>query len=140
MTMTLDNPTAVATATAQVRWNAALKALRSTGVKTKMNYSSCCRSCANLGEDPYIAVYGGQGNAYGWVDGVMFERNEMARIKRSYWSLTAEAMPKKSKIEKVYVEFNDLAAAEGAALAFAMEGFDVDWDGTEAKCIVVTMS
>jgi len=134
MTMTLDNTTATQTKTAQERFNAALKNLRSVGIKTKMNYSSCCRSCANLGTDPYIAMYGGQGNAYGWVEGVMYYRSDIAAAKRHYRT------PSQTKrVERVFIEFNDINAAEAAAVAFGAEGFGIEWNGKDSHCVEVKM-
>lgn len=139
MTMIVDIP--VQTLTPQKHFNRALRKIRATGIKTEMNYTTCCRSCANLGDEPYIASFGGQGRAYAWVEGIMYTRSQIAKMKYNTRSLkpTLAWMGKEGRVENVFLDFNDLSAAEIAADTFREEGFVVNWDGTDAKCVVVKM-
>ena len=129
------------TATAQVRFNNALKAVRKVGVATRVNFSSCCRSCAVLPEDKVtLWTFGGQGNAYAWFEGTMVNRSELAKLKARVFTVTLEKLEKAKALEtEVYFNFTDIIAAEAAVICFEAEGFEVDWDGTDLKCVVVKM-
>ena len=128
-TVTLTN------VTTQVRFNDVLRDIRKAGIHTKMNYSSCCRSCAQLGTDAYLAHFGGQDNAYGWLEGEMFARSAIAKAKRYYRVPSAQ-----DKIDIIFLEFNVLETAELVTVLFRAAGFEVDWNGTESQCVQVKVS
>jgi hypothetical protein len=128
--------------TAQVRFNAAMKSIRKVGVTTRINFQTCCRGCAVFPDNTAILwTMAGQGNAFAWFDGVMVNRNVLAKLKRrNYGYVTMDELSRARGIEKeIYFYFTDIVAAEAAQIAFEAEGFEVEWDGTDIHAVLVKM-
>jgi hypothetical protein len=129
------------TETVQIRFTNALKAIRKDGIATRMNVMSCCGGCADIPESehkPVIWTFGGQGGAFSYIDGVMVYRDVLAKVKRRGYGITAETVAaNKGKVTKVYINHTSVESARIAATAFHVEGFDVEWDGTDMNCVVV---
>jgi hypothetical protein len=104
------------------RFDIAMREIRSAGVVARRNIMTCCRSCYDAGvadTQPIIWHYGGQGHR--------LDFNE---------DLTGAA---------VYFNHNNLVGEDGTPTQqgravvehFETRGFEVDWDGTEAKTIII---
>ena len=138
----MNTAIAIQTETAKVRWSNALKTLRAVGIATRMNVKSCCRSCANIDTDrATVWTFGGQGNAFSWLDGTMVNREILYKVKaRSFGGVTLDSMKRNKGIEEqVFFNFTDIIAAEAAVIAFEAEGFEVEWNGTEGQCVIIKM-
>lgn len=127
--------------TTQERWNAAVKGIRSQGVKIKQNVAMCCRGCIGyetLGMEqdstqPYVYTYGGQGDAYRWIEGKPYYRDEYKRRTRKHPFKDAR---KDTAVSRVYI-YHGNQSGEIVLQAFKAAGFDVSWDGTEGTALVV---
>jgi hypothetical protein len=138
-TATLTAP--VQTATDQVRFGNALKAIRKMGVTTRLNVQSCCRSCAEIPEDKAtLWNFGGQDNAFSWFEGTMVYRHKLAKAKRRFYYVSLDGMERThSIVHTLFFYFTDIVAAEIAAACFKAEGFTVEWDGTFASAVVIKL-
>lgn len=123
--------TAVMTVTAQDRWKAALKTLRASGVRVRQNVQACCRGCISeekLGmkspDEAYAMTFGGQGNAYAWVNDELVYRESLS------WNRRTKA------VEAVYFNHGN-GSAQRIADAFSQQGFDVEWNGTDGQCVII---
>ena len=104
------------------RFDIAMREIRSAGVVARRNIMTCCRSCYDAGvseTQPIIWHYGGQGSR--------LDFNE---------NLTGAA---------IYFNHDNLVGEDGTPTQqgravvehFETRGFEVDWDGTEAKTIII---
>ncbi|HLP97628.1 MAG TPA: hypothetical protein VK149_04205 [Sideroxyarcus sp.] len=109
------------TITTKQAWNAAFNDMRKAGIAARRNVRSCCRGCVTadkLGlegyddEKPYVWNFGGQGMA------LSFD-----------WMGQAES-------QKVWLNHGN-GSAETAVEILRSHGFEVEWDGTQHKCIEV---
>lgn len=125
--------------TTQERFLTAIKDARGKGAKVRQNVQKCCRSCItpeDLGlakgfETPLAYTFGGQGNAIYWDA----QGNPVIRTG-SYtgWSRRRTFITKPE--DSAYFNHDN---GGGAIIADAMraQGFEVEWDGTEAQCVIV---
>lgn len=130
-------------ATTQTRWNAAIKEIRSNGVKLRQNVQQCCRGCIEykdigLEEDsatPYAYTYGGQGCAVKWIEGEPFYRDPANKMIRTHRTHLLERV----RASEAYWNHGN---GSGAVIkeAFEAQGFEVAWGGSEDYAIVVTLS
>lgn len=129
------------TVTTQTRFGNALKSIRKIGVTTRINVMSCCRGCAELPEDKAVLwTFGGQDNAFSWLDGEMVYRDKLATAKRRYSRVNSASMNRiNGFVDSVFFYFTEIVAAEAAAACFAAEGFTVEWDGTFSSAVVIKM-
>ena len=118
---------------AKARWNRAAKALRKSGVHFRTNINSCCRGCVgeeqlNLkdSEQAYGWNFAGQGQRIVWAE------DGSGHIQGDRWSRQTRAE------EVVYVNHGNDAAAR-IVEAFRAEGFKVEWNGSDANCVEVTL-
>lgn len=129
----------------KARWTRATKAIRKAGVRFRSNVQKCCRGCVtaeDLGApNDDVAVgwtFGGQGGRIAWdeYDGHAFhpvssgwgfrtdaDREVVAWINHS--GFTGDGTVAGTPAGRVIAE------------AFRAEGFEVEWDGTDAKCVEV---
>jgi len=132
-TLTAPADTAVELSTKE-RWNKAVREIRKTGVAIKQNVRECCRSCVaeeKLGmknsDQPYAFTYGGQGNATKWKDDETMVLAYVPRYGRA------------EVVTEVYFNHgND--SAKVVADTFRANGFTVNWDGSENKCVTVKVN
>lgn len=123
----------VARNTTQARLNRALRATRKEGVKVRQNVGGCCRGCItreDLGAQegqPYAYTYGGQGSAYSW------DWHGESAIYRS-----AQAWETSRKVDRLYFTHGD-GAAPVLAATLREEGFEVEWNGDNAKAVIVIL-
>ena len=136
--MTFIHP---ADTTAQERWNAAVKDLRTRVPAVRINFRrSCCLGCATpeaLGFDPattpYALTFGGQGSAFAWWNGVMVYAADRAKHVRRGWG-RFQGRP----VDREYFRHGG-GVGEIIADTFREHGFTVEWDGTESKTVMVLM-
>lgn len=129
----MTTATVIATqVTTEDRWKAAVKSLRASGVRVRQNIMECCRGCVSeekLGmktpTEPIAWTFGGQGGAVSWVKGEPFYRDTL----RSHRSRTRA-------VEEIYFNHSN-DAGQRIAQAFIGQGFEVDWDGTNSKTVIV---
>lgn len=129
------------------RYQAAVKAIRSQGVKVRQNVRKCCRGCilpSDLGfppeadgssEEPgaYCYTYGGQGHAITWRDGVAYNAADLRRYERHFYSI-----PENARESRVYWNHGG-GAGQVVADAFREQGFEVEWNGKEAFTVEVVL-
>lgn len=113
--------TTTSTRTTRQRWNSAWRNLQPLGVFTRVNYMSCCRTCAvsefyadeGCGEaQPMAWTYGGQGNY------LRFSRDEGEPSRDS-----------------VYI-YHSHGGAQAIIASLEREGFTVVWDGDVNKAVL----
>lgn len=122
----------------KARWNRAIKSLRGEGVHVRQNIMQCCRGCVTESDlnmkdksQPVAWTFGGQQNAYSWIEDTIVSRSTI-NGRRSY-SLREGA--------ETEIYFNhDNGAAAATKAAFEAEGFSVDWDGEDFKCVIVKVN
>lgn len=111
--------------TLEVRFDKALKTIRKAGITAKRNVMGCCRSCIDLGlatNVPVVWHYGGQGNRtsivgnYADADTMYFNHSNLA------------------------TDDGVTSAGEVVLKAFEDNGFEVEWDKTSWKCLVVKLA
>lgn len=115
-------------------WNKSIREIRKAGVAIKQNVRECCRGCINdekLGlkneDQPYAYTYGGQGGATKWEND---EKMVLAYVPR---------YSKNAPVTEVYFNHgND--SAKIVADTFRANGFTVNWDGSEYKCVTVKVN
>jgi hypothetical protein len=131
--------------TTKARYAAAVKALKAADVTTRINVRQCCRGCVSpeqlgLTDDttatqPYAWTYGGQGGALRW-DPATGEPVEDLPRRRGWGSTTSSSAG-------VFAYWNhggpDLVAARAVVDAFTAQGFEVEWNGSEHQCPIVTV-
>lgn len=128
-------------ATVEERFKAALKQARRDGAKVRTNIQECCRGCVTwqkLGfkseeeseTTPLAWTYGGQGGAVTWMNGEAFYRAELNR--RTRWYSNSE----RARVDVIWFNHSN-GGAEIIAKAMKDQGFEVDWDGSEYKCVGV---
>lgn len=132
--------TATSELTMKARFRSALKEIRANGVKVRQNVQKCCRGCVTeekLGmkseNEAYAFTYGGQGNAYTWVDddNAPVSRDSLRKFQRRGYG-----RPNLRPVNSIYFNHgND--SGQVIAESFKNNGFEVDWDGSEMKCVVV---
>ncbi len=129
MTDTLIAPTF----TARERWDKASRVLRKNGIQFRFNVQKCCRSCiteADLGmksdDQPYGFTYGGQGNRVIWVNG------EPTEDRGKDWRGHRRLNP----LHTIYINFGN-GGGHRIAETFREFGFEVEWDGSDNRCIEI---
>lgn len=123
--------------TMEQNFNNAKKEIRALGVKVRVNIMECCRGCVTeekLGlkdkTQPHIWTYGGQDNAVSWVDGLPYLRSDV----RNRYRLT-----EKDLVNSEFFNHGNLTPELGKQIVFIFQtnGFVVDWDGDEYRCIEI---
>lgn len=117
------------------RWNNSIRAIRKSGVSIKQNVRTCCRSCMepsvslNVKDDnqPWAYTYGGQGMATKWENDYKMVPSSTSRFVRG------------TPVTEVYFN-HDNGAAKTVAETFRANGFIVEWDGNDNKCVVVKVN
>lgn len=117
------------------RWNNSIRAIRKSGVAIKQNVRTCCRSCVepaislNVKDDdqPWAYTYGGQGMATKWENDYKMVPSSTSRFVRG------------TPVTEVYFN-HDNGAAKVVAETFRANGFTVEWDGNDNKCVVVKVN
>jgi hypothetical protein len=139
---------------AQVRFEAAVNGVRARGVHLAINVMQCCRSCIgfeDLGlpsaeardEQPNAFTFAGQGNELTWQHGVPFYFEEQYEYDDEDESDFFGPRSRERNLDRpattlyVYHGGPDLTAAQTVTEVFRGEGFEVDWDGTEHKAVIV---
>lgn len=119
--------------TTKARYQAAVKAVRASGVKFRFNVQECCRGCITpekLGmsseDQAYAFSYGGQGQRIRWD----YEGNAYRGNKEPLFEAQSTTM---------YVNHgND--SAQRVVEAFENEGFDVEWDGNDYETVAIRLN
>ena len=117
------------------RWNKAVRDIRKSGVSIKQNVRTCCRSCMdpaidlNLKDDdqPWAYTYGGQGMATKWENDYKMVPSSTSRFVRGV------------PVTEVYFN-HDNGAAKVVAEIFRSNGFIVEWEGDDNKCVIVKVN
>lgn len=108
--------------TPQQRFNATLKAIRKRGIAFRLNVKKCCRGCIGWEDDlklesedwPHAYLYGSQGSGTKWLsDGDPVD------------------------VTTHYINHSSVEVANVVAEEFRAHGFEIDWDGTEYRCVGV---
>jgi len=134
--------TTIATQTIKARYDAAIKDAKAAGVNIRQNVRSCCRSCAGYEmANKYEAAgnpekiertvwtFGGQGSRISWEwDGTPYYPQDNGWTRRT---------GKEAVVQ--YWNFENVEYAQKVYEAFKSHGFEIDWDGSEFKCVVVTL-
>lgn len=130
--------TDVQTVSVQGRFKSAISVARKNGVNIKQNVMSCCRGCVEIPEGT-VWSFGGQGNAYSWVNDTPVYRSELAKAKRrgNMWTFRLEDTVARTKVEGIYFNHTNVESARIFADAFTAEGFTVSWDGTDMACVLI---
>lgn len=128
----------------EVRFREAVRDIRAAGVKWYANRISCCGSCAGgelasymeskgLDTDTVPVAWTFKGHGYiQWM-----EDGELAATSYSSYY---KKMVKEHAAENLVVEINhDNGAAEIVRDAFLVHGFEVDWNGSDFKCVSLTI-
>lgn len=130
------------TDTIQDRYKRAIAASRKRRVNVRQNVRSCCRGCAgyemaqsyeDAGKREKIErtvwTFGRQGSAVRWdYDGTPYH-------PENSWGLRGNDMHPVQ-----YWNFDDVQYAAILAEEFRREGFKVEWDGTQARCVEVYLN
>lgn len=117
------------------RWNKAVREIRKAGVSIKQNVRTCCRSCMdpainlNIKDEnqPWAYTYGGQGMATKWENDYKMVPASTSRFVRGV------------PVTEVYFN-HDNGAAQVVADTFRANGFIVEWDGNDNKCVIVKVN
>lgn len=138
---------------AQVRFEAAVNGVQARGVHLKINVMQCCRSCitfTDLGlpsqeareNEPYAFTFAGQGNELLWQKGVPFYLEEAYEIddeEEDFFGPRSRERNIDRPATTLYIYHGGpgLTAAQTVTEVFRGEGFEVDWDGTEDRAVIV---
>jgi hypothetical protein len=142
---------------AEVRFEAALNGVQARGVHVALNVMTCCRSCAtwiDFGlesaearrEQPYAWTFGGQGAELVWRNGQAYYRAEAQEDgdedEDGFYGSRAHQKRAENEAYEVFFQHGgpDLVAAQTLTEVFRGEGFEVEWDGTDAHAVIVHLS
>lgn len=137
-TMTLETKT---------RFQNALKEVRANGVRVRQNVMECCPGCITekkLGmkdsSEAYAYTYGGQGQAYSWVDTVNdtvpVNRRDFNAYNKSMSSYGYRRVREPQPIDSIQFHWGN-GSAEILVNAFKNNGFEAEWNGTDYMCVEV---
>jgi hypothetical protein len=128
----------------ETRFRNAVRDIRAAGVKWYVNRTSCCASCAggelatymeSKGIDTDSKPYAWTFKGYGYIQ--WMEDGELAATSYSSYH---KKMVKEHAAEALQVEINHgNGAAEIVRDAFLVHGFEVDWNGSDFKCVSLTI-
>lgn len=128
--------------TTETRWRNALAEVQSKGVLVYDNYPACCGSCAyaeiedtHPGTD-HISFINSQGRGVKFINGVAYNYEMEAEYDEDTDDYTNEVEVTRLA-ERVYWTHSTGRAAHVAFDAFVAQGFEVDWNGSDARCVEV---
>lgn len=123
----------------KTRYQAAVRKIRSHGIKYRFNVMACCRGCISPEQigvasdyQPYAYSYGGQEQRIKWDEaGNAYQGNKNSRRSRFTASNVHES-------PTLYLNHgND--SAQVLVEAFENQGFEVEWNGQDYECVSVRL-
>lgn len=138
--------------TTQNRYNAAIRAAKAAGVTVRINVEAATRGSVtpaqigvqDVNSDRYAFTWAGQGNRVRWVDGEAYSGERYARFMRQTrqrrYLRTPDKLAQYRATDVCWYHGGPGAdAARVLADAFKTEGFEVDWDGTAYRAVIVKL-
>lgn len=133
--------------TTQERYAAAVRDVRAAGVTVRLNVQSSTMGSTTLDQlgvtdehrDRHAWTWAGQGNRLVWRDGEPYRADKVRKLKPWHWQ-NADLV-QRARFAQVYWYHGGpgVEAAQVLWAAFRGQRFDVDWDGTADKAVVVKL-